>query len=70
MSNEFLYVNKISVQQRIQLQISRIGSLSAKPECICLCSGFSYNLLYSEKSDFMHFLPGDLPLDILFTCIY
>ena len=35
-STEFLYVNKISVQQRTQLQISLIESYSAEPECICL----------------------------------
>ena len=57
MSTGFLYVNKIWVQQRTQLQI--IAALEVflpnpEPECICLC-GFSQHLLYFEKSDFTHF---------------
>ena len=47
--------------KKTQLQISRIGSLSAEPECICLCS-FYWNLVYFEKSDFTHLLPGNFPL--------
>ena len=41
------HINGIPVRQqdfgstKTQLQISRLGSLSVEPECICLCSGFS-----------------------------